>query len=59
MPGIASNRYNTVKGGSCAEELILHKRERKMLWELDSLGAPTVVCDKETHGKVLGVVGEH
>lgn len=28
-----------------------------MLWELDSLGAPTVVCDKETHGKVLGVVG--
>lgn len=25
-----------------------------MLWELDSLGAAAVVCDKETHGKVLG-----
>lgn len=29
-----------------------------MLWELDRLGA-TVACDKETHGKVLGVAGEH
>lgn len=30
-----------------------------MLWELDSLGAAAVVCDRETHGKVLGVAGKH
>lgn len=30
-----------------------------MLWEMDSLGAAAVVCDKETHGNVLGVAGEN
>lgn len=30
-----------------------------MLWALESLGAAAVVCDKETHGRVLGVAGEH
>lgn len=30
-----------------------------MLWELGSLAAAAILCDKETHGKVLGAAGGH